>query len=82
MHVFTRDPEDPERLVSQGLDEGEVLQLIRSLAAPDADSGGDAHSNAEPSRSGRIAKIRATIMRRLRRGEPAPASSAQSTATQ
>ena len=46
-YVFTRDPEDPERLVSQGLDEGEVLELIRSLAAPDAPSGGDPHSTAE-----------------------------------
>jgi hypothetical protein len=77
-YVFTRDPEDPARLVSQGLDEGEVVQLIRSLAAPDADSGRAAHSNADPSSSGRIAKIRATIMRRLRRGEPPPTSAATS----
>ena len=71
LHVFTRDPEDPARLVSQGLDEGEVLELVRSLAAPDADG---ARSPAEAPPSGRIAKIRTTIMRRLRRGEQAPAS--------
>ena len=81
LYVFTRDPEDPERLVSQGLDEGEVLELIRSLAGPGAHSGGDMHSNAEAA-TGRIAKIRTTIMRRLRRGERTPASSAQSAATQ
>jgi hypothetical protein len=76
LHVFTRDPEDPARLVSQGLDEGEVLELVRSLAAPDADGGGDARSTAKVPPSGRIAKIRTTIMRRLRRGEQAPASAA------
>ena len=65
LYVFTRDPEGPERLISQGLDEGEVLELIRSLAGPGAQSGGDMHSNAEP---GRIAKLRTTIMRRLRLG--------------
>ena len=48
LYVFTRDPEAPERLVSQGLDEGEVLELIRSLAGPGAQSGRDMHSNAEP----------------------------------
>lgn len=63
LYVFTRDPEGPERLISQGLDEGEVLELIRSLAGPGAQSGGDMHSNAEP---GRIAKLRTTIMRGLR----------------
>ena len=67
LHVFTRDPEDPARLVSQGLDEGEVLELIRSLAGPDAHNSGDMQSNAAP--SGRIAKLRSTIMRRLRRGQ-------------
>jgi hypothetical protein len=81
LYVFTRDPEGPERLVSQGLDEGEVLELIGSLAGPGAHSG-DLHSNAEPAPTGRIAKIRATIMRRLRRGERPPANSAQSAATQ
>jgi hypothetical protein len=75
-YVFTRDPEDPARLVSQGLDEGEVLELIRSLAARDAASGGDSHSTADAAASGRIAKIRTTIMRRLRRGEQAPARAA------
>lgn len=82
LYVFTRDPEDPERLVSQGLDAGEVLELIRSLAGPGAHSGGDMHSNAEPGPTGRMAKIRTTIMRRLRRGERTPASSARSAATQ
>lgn len=81
LYVFTRDPEGPERLVSQGLDEDEVLELIGSLAGPGAHSG-DMHSNAEPAPTGRIAKIRATIMRRLRRGERTPANSAQSAATQ
>jgi hypothetical protein len=80
LYVFARDPEDPERLVSQQLDEGEVIELIRSLAAPDVDGGGDTHSTAEP--SGRIAKARASVMRRLRRGHPSPASSAHSAATQ
>jgi hypothetical protein len=79
LYVFTRDPENPERLVSQGLDVGEVLELVRSLAAPE--SGADTHSNAEPASSGRIAKIRSKIMRRLRRGERAAARPAQSAAT-
>jgi hypothetical protein len=70
LYVFTRDPEDPERLVSQGFDEGEVLELIRSLAGPGAYGEGDMHSNAESARTGRIAKVRAMIMRRLHRGEP------------
>src|SRR5688572_29710403 len=81
LYVFTRDPEDPERLVSQGLDQHEVLELIGSLAGPGAHSGADMHSNAEPAPTGRIAKIRTTIMRRLRRGERTPANSAQSAAT-
>jgi hypothetical protein len=68
LYVFTRDPEAPERLVSQGLDEGEVLELIRSLAGPDLHGSGDSQSNAGPARSGRIAKLRTTIMRRLRLG--------------
>jgi hypothetical protein len=67
LYVLTRDPEDPEQLVSQGLDKGEVIELVRSLAVPDADRGVDTHSSAEP--SGRLGKIRTTIMRRLRRGE-------------
>jgi len=67
LYVFTRDAEDPEKLVSQGLDGGEVLDLVRSLAAPDAGDGGDMGSNGAPSASGRIARLRTTIMRRLRR---------------
>jgi hypothetical protein len=74
LYVFTRDPEHPEQLVSQGLDVDEVLELVRSLAAPDADPGADTHPNAEP--SGRIAKIRTTIMRRVRRGRRTAARSA------
>jgi hypothetical protein len=70
LYVFTRDPEDPERLVSQGLDGGEVLELIRSLAGPGAYGERDMHSNAESARTGRIAKVRGMIMRRLHRGEP------------
>jgi hypothetical protein len=70
LYVFTRDPENPERLVSQGLDEGEVLELIRSLAGPGAYGEGDMHPNAESARTGHIAKVRAKIMRRLHRGEP------------
>jgi hypothetical protein len=67
LYVFTRDTEDPAKLVSQGLDGGEVLDLVRSLAAPDSDGGGDAPANAAPSTSRRIARIRTTIMTRLRR---------------
>jgi hypothetical protein len=70
LYVFTRDPEDPERLVSQGLDEGEVLELIRSLAGPGAYGEVDMHSNPESARTGHITKVRAMIMRRLHRGEP------------
>ncbi len=66
LYVFTRDPEAPERLVSQGLDDREVLELIRSLAGPDLYGGGDSQSTAQRTRSGRIAKLRTTIMRRLR----------------
>ena len=65
LYVFARDAADPERLVSQGLDDSEVIELIRSLATPDVDGGGDTHSTAE--RSGRIARARARVMRRLRR---------------
>jgi hypothetical protein len=72
LYVFTRDPENPEQLVSQGLDIGEVLELVRSLAALEAD-GGELHSGAERTPSGRIARIRSKIMRRLRRGVPASA---------
>jgi hypothetical protein len=65
LYVFARDAADPERLVSQGLDDSEVIELIRSLATPDVDGGGDPHSTAEP--SGRIARARGRVMRRLRR---------------
>jgi hypothetical protein len=75
LYVFTRDPEAPERLISQGLDEGEVLELIRSLAGPDLYGGTDSTSNAQRTRSGRIAKLRATIMRRLRLGSVSAGSS-------
>jgi hypothetical protein len=68
LYVFTRDPEAPERLISQGLDDREVLELIRSLAGPDLYGGGDSQSTAQRTRSGRIAKLRTTIMRRLRLG--------------
>ena len=77
LFVFTRDPEDPVRLVSQGLDDDEVIELARSLAVPDADRDGDSHPTAEPAPSGRIAKVRTTIMRRLRRGQPAAQDSAR-----
>jgi hypothetical protein len=75
LYVFTRDAEAPERLISQGLDEGEVLELIRSLAGPDLYGGTDSTSNAQRTRSGRIAKLRATIMRRLRLGSVSAGSS-------
>ncbi len=70
LHVFTRDPE----IRAAGLTRtrrGRGAGPVRSLAAPDADG---ARSPAEAPPSGRIAKIRTTIMRRLRRGEQAPAS--------
>jgi hypothetical protein len=68
LYVFTRDPEHPERLVSQGLDDDEVIELARSLAVPDADRDTDSYPTDRRARSGRIAKVRNTIMRRLRRG--------------
>jgi hypothetical protein len=77
LYVFTRDPERPERLASQGLDDGEVLELVRSLAVPSPDHDADKRSTAESQRSGRIARIRTTIMRRLSRGKPAAGSSAR-----
>jgi hypothetical protein len=70
LYVFTRDPEQPERLVSQGLDDDEVLELIRSLAVP-SEEGDERRPTAESQPSGRIAKLRTTIMRRLRRDRPA-----------
>jgi hypothetical protein len=68
LYVFTRDSQNPERLIAQGLDEGEVIELVRSLVAQDSDGSRDSHSTAEP--SSRIAKARATVMRRLRRSAP------------
>ena len=73
LYVFTRDPEQPERLVSQGLDEREVIELISSLVAPE--DGWPTHETAEPE-SGRIAKMRSMVMRRLRRGDQAATTSA------
>ena len=72
-YVFTRDPEQPERLVSQGLDEREVIDLISSLVEPE--HGWQTHETAEPE-SGRIAKMRTVVMRRLHRGDQAATSSA------
>jgi hypothetical protein len=69
LYAFTRDPENPKQLVSQGLDIGEVLELVRSLATPEA-GGGELQSSAERVPSGRIARIRSKIMRRLRRNVP------------
>ena len=68
LYVFTRDPDDAERLVSQGLDDDEVMELVRALATPEG-KGGDGQSSAEQP-SGRLAKMRTTIMRRLRRDQP------------
>ena len=74
LYVFTRDPDDAELLVPQGLDDDEVIELVRTLATPEA-KGGEMPSSAEqPSK--RLAKIRTTIMRRLRRG-PADESTSQ-----
>ena len=73
LHVFTRDPEDPARLVSQGLDRNEVIELIRELAAPEVISAEASQATADTSATGRIAKIRSTIMRRLRRSSDASA---------
>jgi hypothetical protein len=33
-HVFARDPDDPSRLVAQGLDDGEWRDLVTRLASP------------------------------------------------
>lgn len=42
LHVFTRDPSDAARLVAQGMDREDTLEMLRSLAtplaAPDSDS--------------------------------------------
>jgi hypothetical protein len=76
LYVFTRDPEHPERLASQGLDDDEVLELIRSLAVS-SEEGDEKRPTAESQPSGRIAKLRTTIMRRLRRDQPAAGGSAR-----
>ncbi len=34
LHVFVRDPQQPSRLVAQGLDEDETRDLLRDLAKP------------------------------------------------
>jgi hypothetical protein len=68
LYVFTRDPDRPEQLVAQGLDDDEVIDLIRSLAVP-SDGDGDKRAATQAQPSGRIAKIRSTIMRRLRRDQ-------------
>jgi hypothetical protein len=74
LYVFTRDADDPERLVIQGLDKNEVIELIRELAAPSGASGEESQATAETSQMRRLAKIRNTIFRRLRRSDqPAPA---------
>ena len=33
-HVFVRDPDDPAKLVAQGLDDGECRDLVAGLASP------------------------------------------------
>ena len=75
LYVFTRDPDRPDRLVAQGLDDDEVLDLIRSLAAPSEGRDQDKRATRESQPSGRIARIRSKIVRRLRRDQPATASS-------
>jgi len=67
LYVFTRDPADPVRLVSQGLDDEEVIELVRSLSLPAFEGGGEAQATAQSSPSARLAKARASLMRRLRR---------------
>ena len=75
LSVFTRDPADPGRLVSQGLDDDEVIELVRSLGVPEVDHSGD--TQTAQSRPGRLSKIRGTIMRRLRREPSSTATSVQ-----
>jgi hypothetical protein len=77
LHVFTRDPEHPARLVSQGLDRNEVIELIRELAAPEVHSAEASQATASTSETGRIAKIRSTIMRRLHREQSSATRSAR-----
>jgi hypothetical protein len=69
LYAFTRDADAPERLVSQGLDKNEVIELIRSLAAPEMEGGEWKEATAEASELRRLARIRSTIMRRLRRAD-------------
>jgi hypothetical protein len=76
LYVFTRDPERPEQLASQELDDDEVLELIRSLAVP-SEEGDEKRLTTESRTSGRIAKIRTMVMRRLRRDQPAASDSAR-----
>jgi hypothetical protein len=76
LYTFTRDPDDPERLVSQGLSYDDVIELVRSLAVPEGDGGGDRDFSAEQP-TGRMAKIRATLLRRLRRDQPRSSVSPQ-----
>jgi hypothetical protein len=75
LYVFTRDPDHPERLVAQGLNDDEVLELVRSLAIPSEGRDGGMRAATESQPSGGIAKIRTTIMRRLRRNQPAAGGS-------
>jgi hypothetical protein len=77
LHVFTRDADDPERLVSQGLDRNEVVELIRELAAPEAHGAEASQATANTSETGRIARIRSTIMKRLRRDQSSATTSAR-----
>ena len=69
LYVFTRDADDHGRLVSQGLDDGEVLQLVRSLAVPSPETNGEVRLTDAPSPSRPVARLRANIMKRLHRGE-------------
>ena len=75
LYVFTRDPDRPDRLVAQGLDDDEVLDLIRSVAPPSECRDQHKRATRESQPSGRIARIRSKIVRRLRRDQPATASS-------
>lgn len=67
LYVFTLDPADPARLVWQWLDAADVIDLLRSLALPSSPGEGDHGSTTEPAPSGPIAKLRSTMIRRLRR---------------
>ena len=71
LYVFARDPADPARPVSQGLDITEVMELIHNLSALSADREADLHSTAQPSSPGWFMRAHAGIMRRLRRDQRA-----------